>query len=347
MDREIIKKIIEAGNEAPSGGNSQPWKFKVKNNTIEVIAFPEKDHPVLNFRNRGTYIAHGALIENIEVATYSLGYEPSFEFFPQPHISVRITFKTLTEIKNNDLFSAIYNRHTNRKPYETDRLTEKEKIYLFQEANKFPECELLVIEGEKIRQIAENLAFDMVVFLQNQLLHKMLFHEIIWNEEEQKYRPGLYVKTMEVTPPKTFIFRLLKNWKVAQFFNKIKIPQKIYKEASEKASASALMGAIVVSDHDANFIHAGRLMQSIWLRAAKQDLGFQLITGVLFLWQQVNYGKQEIFSEKEKSIINTAYEKLTEILGVKNKIIALTFRIGKANKPLAVSYKRPPEIEWE
>jgi len=347
MDKDIIEKIIEVGNQAPSGGNSQPWTFKVKNNTIEVLAFPDKDHPVLNFRNRGTYVAHGALIENIEVAAHSLGYEPTFELFPEPNISVQITLNPSTETKENALFDSIYNRHTNRKPYKADPLTAEKKSYLFEEANKFPECELIVIEGEKIRRIAENLSFDIVIFLQNKVLHKLLFDEIIWSEGEQKYRTGLYLKTMEIAPPKSHIFKVLKNWKAAQFAGKLKLPQKIYKESVEKASAASLMGAIAVPNKDEHFIHAGRLMQNIWLRATKQDLAYQLITGVLFLWQQVNFGNQEILSEKEKHIVNTAYETIRENLGVQDKIIALTFRIGKAAEPLAVSYKRPPEVEWE
>lgn len=346
MDVEIIKRIIDAANQAPSGGNSQPWKFKVRNSIIDVIALPEKDHPILNFRNRGTYIAHGALVENAKIAAEALGYESAFNLFPQEGVLVRIFLKPSTVMRKNNLYEAISQRHSNRKPYKTDPITEEERRYLFEEANKFPRCELVIVEGEQIRRIAENLAFDTVTFLQNQLLHKLLFQEILWKETEQKYRPGLYVKTLELTPPKAFVFRFLKNWKILQFLNKMKLPQKIYEENVKTASSAALIGAVTLHNEDTYFIDAGRLMENIWLRAAKLGLGFHLMTGVVFLWQQINFGEREIFSEKEREIVNSAYENLMETFKIKDKIIAFTFRVGRADAPLAFSYKRPPDVGW-
>lgn len=347
MDTEVVKQIIHSANQAPSGGNSQPWKFSVKDNIIDVIALPERDHPVLNFRNRGTYIAHGALMENVKITAEAFSYEPKFDLFPQEDILVRIILKkSSTGVKDNDLYEAISQRHSNRKPYKKDLITEENQKYLFKEINQFPRCNLVIVEGEQIRLVAENLAFDSVIFLQNQLLHELLFREILWKEEEQKHRPGLYVKTLELTPPKALVFRLLKNWKIVQFFNKIKFPQKIYEENTRTASSAGLVGAVVLSNEDTHFIDAGRLMENIWLRTTKLGLGFHLMTGIVFLWQQVNFGKREIFSYKEIEIINSAYDNLTEIFKIKDKMIAFTFRVGRTAAPLAFSYKRPPDIEW-
>lgn len=345
MNRDIIQKIIEAGNQAPSGGNSQPWKFVVRNNVIEVQGLPEKDHPVMNFKNRGTYVALGALMENIEIAARSFGYQPEFEISPVS-VAIKITFGPLVRVEDNGLLNAILKRHSNRKFYSSSPINEKTKNYLLYEVSRFPECNLVVIEGEKINQVAKSLSVDILAFLQNQILHKSLFKEIIWNEEEQKTRGGLYIKTMEVAPPKSLMFRLLSNWKITQFFSKMKLPQKIYEESVKKTSASGLLCAIVISDADVNFFQAGRLLENMWLRATNQNLGFQLVSGTLFLWQQLNFGKQELFSRQDKEIINNAYEKLQEILGIKGKIISLIARIGEADAPLAVSYKRPAEIEW-
>jgi nitroreductase len=347
MDKKVIEKIIEAGNEAPSGGNSQPWKFIVKENAVEAVVLPEKDHKVMNFKNRGTYVAHGALMENIKIASRHLGYEPKFELFPRKEVSAKITFHSPgTEKKATDLYHAISERHSNRKSYKIDPLSKEQKAYLFQEVSTFPQCELVFVEGSKISQAAENLALDVSLSLQNPVLHELLFHEIIWKEEEQKHRHGLYIKTMEVAPPKAVVFKLLKNWKILQFFTKLKVPQKIYEENTATMSSAGLFGAILVEDSDENFIHAGGLLENIWLRAAKLGLGFHLTTGLLFLWQRAHSGEAAVFSENEREILNKAYQNLKEIFQVKNKIIALTFRIGQADPPSASSYKKPPEIEW-
>jgi hypothetical protein len=149
-----------------------------------------------------------------------------------------------------------------------------------------------------------------------------------------------------ICPPKSLVFRLLGNWAIAKFFKRINFLQKIYQDTTGKAASSGLIGVILVENKDLDFVNAGRLLQNIWLRATKLGLSFQLVSGILFLWQQLHLGRREIFSEEETKIIDTAYEGLKTLVGPTDKLIALTFRIGKSEKPLAVSFKRPPEIEW-
>lgn len=136
MNQEKIQKIIEAGNLAPSGGNSQPWKFRVKENTIEVIALPEKDHPVLNFNNRGTYIAHGALLENMKIAAKYLDCNFAFQLILKKNernelISFKIDIQESSEKEKSKevdkLYKAIFERHSNRKPYQKKELPEEHK----------------------------------------------------------------------------------------------------------------------------------------------------------------------------------------------------------------------------
>jgi len=346
MEKEIIKKIIEAGNLAPSGGNSQPWRFIVENDSIKVIALPDKDHKILNIKNRGTWVAHGALLKNFKIAAENFGFEPVIELFPEMHVSAIVKFKPADTDNKTELYEALFNRHSNRKPYDKEPLPENDKKYLQEGIHDFPQCELVFVEGEKIKKVAENVSYDTVVSLQNRLLHKHLFDEVLWNEEEQHSKGGLYFKTMEMAPPKSTVFKLFKMWHINQFFGKIGFRKKILEETSRKMGQSALWGAITVNDEDINFLHAGGLIQDIWLRATKLGYSFQLVVAIAFLWQQANFGNRNIFSHHDLNMIENAYKNLKEAFGVKDRIIALMFRIGKSGPPLAVSHKRPPQIEW-
>ncbi len=348
MQKEKIQAIIEAGNLAPSGSNSQPWKFAVRGNgnKIDVIGLPERDHAVMNFRNRGTYVAHGALIENMEIAARQQGFAPHVTVFPGGNVFASFELRPAEKVVTHNLASAISHRHTNRRPFKTTPIGEHDKKYLFEEAQRFPSCELSIVEGE-LQPVAENLAFDILVTFQNELLHRLLFEEILWEEEHQKTRKGLYVRTMEVKPPKSSIFKLLRKWKTAQFLSKLKIPKKIYEENAKTISSAGLIGVIAVKDNDQDFIEAGKMVENIWLRAAKLGLGFQLITGVLFLWQQANLGNAAHFSALDREIIDRAYDRLRESFKTTNGILAVAFRIGHSGPPTAVSHKRPPEIQWE
>lgn len=347
MDKGVITKIIEAANQAPSGGNTQPWKFVVEHDTLKVILFPEKDHVVLNYRNRGTYVAFGALLENVKIAAQSLGYEAVTSISLEP-ISAKITFQPLIKVDTSvDLYDVISRRHSNRKPYKTNPLPEETKSYILHGASSYSPCRISLVEGEAIHSVAAGTAFDLYVFLQNKLLHKLLFDEMLWKEEDQHTRSGLYIKTIEAAPPKSFVLKLLSHWGVAQFFNKIKLSRKIYEENAKTLSAASLYGAVIVPNNDESFVQGGRLIEDIWLRATKQGLSFQLVAGLVFLSQQMSFGKKELFSQLEAKMILDAYETLREAFNVKEgEVIAATFRVGEAPPPMAVSYKRPPEVHW-
>ena len=350
MDKEILYKIILAGSKAPSGSNSQPWKFRVKDNVIEVIALPEKDHPVLNYKNRGTYIAHGALLENMEIAANYFGYEMNYQIFPEKDLSFKITLKENKSLKDKDgLYEAIFKRSTNRKHFSLNQLKKEEKEFLFKEVSKFNQCELVYVEDrDKIQEIAKELAWDTYLNLSNKELHKLMFNEIIWSQKEEKERGGhgLFVKTMELKPQEEKAFKLLKNWTIASLFKKLGILKNIYKSIFQMYLACGLFGFIAVNNKDEDFIYAGKLMENIWLRATKLGLGFHLITGIPFLWQGINFGDLKIFSDKEKELINNIYSKVKNISGFKKEVLALNFRLGYSEGPSAYSFKKEPEIEF-
>ena len=84
MKKEIILNILKAAVRAPSGDNSQPWRFEVSNNNnIKIYNLPEKDNPIFNYKQRGSHIAHGALIENIIIAAKENGMNVKVNLFPQ------------------------------------------------------------------------------------------------------------------------------------------------------------------------------------------------------------------------------------------------------------------------
>jgi hypothetical protein len=351
VERSIILKIIEAGNLAPSGGNSQPWKFIVKDNIIKVIALPEKDHPILNYKNRGTWIAHGALLENMEIAAKNFGIDLDYKIFPENNTSFIIELVESKGIIQENLYEFISKRHSNRKPFEKGLLNEGDKEYLFEEVSKYENlgCEVFYVENEEsINKIAENLAKDILINFGNEEMHRLLFKEILFKEKEQLNRGGLYIKTMEVPRVGILLFRLLKNKKILNFFKKKGIINQFYNNSVKTASSCALMCGMFVKNTDESFIYAGKLVENIWLRATKLNLGFHLITGIPFLWQRINFSKDNIFSREEKTLINDAYLNIVREFGVDSddKILAFVFRIGKSQPPSAVSIKRPPQVEF-
>lgn len=347
--REHIQKILEAGAQAPSGSNSQPWKFEVRGNEITVVAIPERDHPVLNFRYRGTWIAHGALIENISIAAHEFGYNANVKLFPEaanPNVTARIKLEK-KETKGDTLFRAIALRTTNRKPYSLLPLSENERKELFRvgkERETPGVAAVFIDDSQKIKELGKAASVNEVVMFENQALHRLLFEEIVWTKKEEERRgKGLLFKTMELKPPAAVI-KMLGKWPLMRILNIFGVARAIAKDNIKMYSSAPLVCAIFCGDGDADFVNAGRLMERIWLRATAIGLSSHLMTGVLFMWQRIASGEVEWFSGEHVKLIQGAYQMTATTVGVDNQNIALLFRIGKAEEPSARSFKKPPEI---
>lgn len=347
MERHILEEIINAGNQAPSGGNSQSWRFIVSGNTINLVAIPEMDHRVYNFSSRGTYVAHGALIENMTVAAANFGYKTSIELMPAPNVSATLSFTPDNDDHRAELYDAIHKRHSNRKPYSQTPISETMQSYVFADSNLFPICRLETVSGSQIQEVTDETALDVAISLENHTLHGLLFHEVLWDEADQLKRGGLFVKTLEMVPPASIIFGLLKYWPIAKIFGWLGLFSKIHNENAKKAGSAALVGAIIVPNDDKAFISAGQFLENIWLRATKQGLSMSLMTGVTFLWQHANLSSDNVLTQDQTTRINQAYDNLKKFFKANNNVIAVVFRIGEAPEPLAVALKRKPIIEWK
>jgi hypothetical protein len=115
-----IQRIIEIAVKAPSGHNYQPWNFRLDGNSVKIFNLPKRDMTIFNFKQRGSYIAHGAVIENIEIAAKAMGYAVDLTLFPDNDNSefiASISFEE-TDPSAEPLYPSIFNRSTNRKPYK-------------------------------------------------------------------------------------------------------------------------------------------------------------------------------------------------------------------------------------
>jgi len=351
---EDIEKIIEAGTHAPSGDNSQPWRFVVCDNVIEIYNLPEKDNPIFNYKQRGSYLAHGALIENIDIAAKELGYQAEVELFPSINNKDFIARVGLTkkDLPKDSLYTYIWTRSINRKKYTNIPLTSKQREYLLNTQEEVKGVNILFDEKIEDKKILGNaVSKNEVVMLENKMLHQYFFHDIRWTEkEEKKCKSGLYLKTMELAPPQVIIFKLLSKWKIAKYLTKLGIAKFIAKENSKIYSSGSAIGLITVS-HNATkeeFIFVGRAMQRLWLKATELDLSFHPITGIIYLIQRILHNENEVLSPTHVELVKNSFSKITKVFGVSDEsYVTLLFRIGHGGKPSAVSSRMKARIEMK
>lgn len=128
--RTVLEAILDAGRWAPSGDNSQPWRFEVVDTeTVRVHLASEAGSNPYDYRGgEPTLLSGGMLLETLRVAATQHGREMrwSVESIAEP-CRVLVHFQKLEGLTADPLLSVLSMRSVNRRPYESVGLTASEK----------------------------------------------------------------------------------------------------------------------------------------------------------------------------------------------------------------------------
>lgn len=346
---EDIKKIIEAGIQAPSADNCQPWRFNIQENMVFVFNVPENDTSLYSFGQYTSYIGHGALIENMTIVAETLGYATKISLFPDPqdkNLVASIAFEK-TVSRNNPLSHAIAERVSNRKPYEKRSLVPDEAMTLSNLRHENGDAEFVLIEdSKKIRKLSICASINEKILFENKPLHSFFFDHISWDEEEDREKKiGFYIKTLELPPPARLMFKAIRHWNFLHVMNKIGFSGLIAHINGAIYSSSSAFGLIIIKrDVPESFISAGRLMQRVWLTLTAMGLSAQPLTGILLLMNRIRHNQTDSLSAEHRALIQETYKNMEQISALPQGIIAVMLRIGKGDAPSARSSRLSPVI---
>ena len=118
--------LIATAARAPSVHNTQPWRFRIHEDAVELYADPTRKLEV-DPHGREMLISCGAALFGLRLAVRSLGYLPVTEIFPEPpqaRLLARVGLgppaaMTGTERK---MLLAVPHRHTHRGPFDPEPL---------------------------------------------------------------------------------------------------------------------------------------------------------------------------------------------------------------------------------
>lgn len=351
LTAKIVEQVLLEAINAPSGDNSQPWHFVVNKNRVDVFDVSKVDTDIYNFKNRGSYIAHGALIENISIISEYFGFGTEIVLCPDSknidHIASIVFFdKPRLAI---DLYSAISRRATNRKKYYKIPLTAEEKEKLLGSVLE-NEGRIVFVEEELAKKrLAKALVVSERLMLENKAVHDYLFSNISWTKDVAELkRRGLYAATLELASPKFFVFKKCEKWVVAKILSMLGLSRAVASDNAKLYSSSPAFGAIFIKNQEvADYIKAGRLMQRLWLRATLLGFSMQPIAAVPYMAQRFASGDIASFSLSQVVLVTDANSVLEKEFGCKNESLVMVFRIGKASPPSALSPKLKPEIRFQ
>jgi nitroreductase len=273
--------LIRAAILGASPHNTQPWRFRVTESNIELHINPKRNVGALDPYLREEHIGMGCALENLILAARANGYAATTTLIPSilSPISARSQSELVARVdlapgarEENELYNAIPRRHTNRSPYERQRLIPKDFVdglSLLPSAEENVRIFLFTGEGEhqRIVQISSaaniDLYSDPTVAAASERWVRLPWKEV------QKFRDGLTIDAFGLSPIAAAAAKTMP----AQLLNRI--ASKSQKAGyGERMLTAPLIGFIAVRDRydRAQSLQAGRIWQRAHLFATARGI---------------------------------------------------------------------------
>ena len=122
----VVEQILDAARWAPSGDNSQPWRFELRSDRHVIVhAFDTRRHCVYDLEGRASQLSVGALLETIRIAASAHQLAVRIERradAPEEHPVFDVRLEEREGLRADPLCSSIRARSVQRKALQTQSL---------------------------------------------------------------------------------------------------------------------------------------------------------------------------------------------------------------------------------
>jgi sulfur-carrier protein adenylyltransferase/sulfurtransferase len=336
---EAIRYILQAGIQAPSGDNAQPWKFSVNESRIFVHLDPLADSSFFNFRQMASVISSGAVLENMRIAATVFGLEGDIEHLPDsgnPECLARLDLRS-TEGPKDSLHDAIWKRCTNRKLYDRKPIPQTLISDLSSQAASQSGCRLhLLTERSDIEQLARIIYRVDRIRTEHKGLHEHLQHMIHYNDEEAlRQRDGFPIGNLEAGRIGEIFLRYTRPWPVMNFVNKIGLGRMVALRSCQSARASSAIALLTVPTNEPkDFLRGGQSLERVWLYLTQKGLSAQPMAAITLFWLRWKLEGSQGFSPRHQKLLTDVwkdYRGLFRTVDFEKEGQLMLFRLGYAH----------------
>lgn len=315
MNTDDFKFLVECAIKAPSGHNTQPWKFENIENGINIHPDFKRALPVVDTENYELYISLGCALENLLIAAKQKGYTCKVQY-PEKSVNgiiIELTKDDTDKVAPDNLFNEISKRQVTKSKYNARSLSD-DVLKQLGSSFKFEGISIRILDSKKDLENlipliieANNLQFNNRDFL-NELVHWIRFSK---NEAEKK-KDGIYSATMGMPG----LGRLLGSLVMKNFVT-TKSEEKRLIELLKHSQGLAIF--ISDTNNAEAWVKTGQAFQRFGLTATHLGVSHA----------HLNMPCEEI----------VVRQKLTKVLGIENKHPLLLIRYGYADR-MPYSYRR-------
>ncbi|WP_131794977.1 ThiF family adenylyltransferase [Fluoribacter gormanii] len=274
-----IEKILELARWAPSGDNSQPWRFTLVNSSqIRVVITNETPTNCYDFGGIPTLISGGFLLETLKIAASLFGLEIDYQY--ESHSSTQhqilVTFKKKLKLKPDPLAYCVKIRSVERGNYKRLKLADHVKGLLAESIGN--EFDIIWLES-----ISEKIAIAKLTMLATKLRMTMpeLFaiHQHVFSPQNQANQ-GIPIAATGINPLTQMIMKwALKSWSRITTLNKLGAIQTNQLELDLLPSLFCGAHFFLIPKSSINgdeyYLKVGAAMQRFWLTVTQLGLVMQ------------------------------------------------------------------------
>jgi hypothetical protein len=148
----LIHQVLELARWAPSGDNTQPWRFEIRSDdAVDIHGYDTRQTCVYDLDGHASQLSHGALLENVDVAASRFGARADWSIVSERagHIIYRVKLeRDAARSTEHPLAAFITQRSVQRRAMRATPLTDDAQLALRQSV---PGYELVLMGGHRER----------------------------------------------------------------------------------------------------------------------------------------------------------------------------------------------------
>jgi hypothetical protein len=344
--QSILESVLAAAVRAPSGDNTQPWRFVIdpRQNHIRFYVDETRDPSPMNAGQRMARIAIGAALENIVQAVEHAGGQVRVEPSSPPEVAI-----VHVEVSGDQALvvpEVIQSRVTNRKPYDRRPVSAPTLALLRQATDDIDRVEThWITEPARCTALAALIGRADALMLGESAMRRAFLSKVHFNEPaDAPVFFGLSTASLELSAFERLTFPVLgrmPDWllKVGGITGSF---ARRTRKLVEHSSGLCLVSA--PDEQEWTDVLVGRAMQRAWLALTDQKLAAQPMMSLPVLENVLANGPADLIAKVGRERIRALRDRIQELVPeFAGRRLAALLRFGFAPQPSARVGRLPVE----
>jgi hypothetical protein len=342
-----IEDILSAGILAPSPDNSQPWKFRVSGEAVEIWADPAQMGMFFDAGAAATLMSCGAVAENMCLAATRHGLEARVTVTASWDVNRPVASLQFEQVARSadPLAAMIAPRASHRGLFRRgDIVTDEQKRTIDGAIAGGVAARVIWADDPRSRQalVAAVCGADAVRFT-HPAIHRDFHATLRFGHSADIRRDGLAADTLGIERGLLPLLRLLAPWPLTRLLNGLGLQHFMVWRGSRWPLSTAPQLAVLVAGADASYFAQGRALQRLWLASCAAGLDFQALGALPLLLIRLRDQAGDGLNANQQKQLDRLDAKWREVMDIPpgQTRLVMICRLGHARRPAIRSRRRP------